>query len=183
MVVEGELTALRPAQGSDLDLLARWFREPEVYRWWGGSPLPPETVAAKYTGKRRPRVESFVIEAEGRPVGYIQYHYGFEPYHRQGEGGIDMFIAPGVRRRGLGRDAARALVRHLLVDRGWRRVTVDPSKENPGALAFWRAVGFVYERDIDSKGPAELLQITREKNADGVATEATEAGAAVSYCT
>ena len=81
MTVTGELTSLRPAREDDLDLLTRWFGEPEVYRWWGGSPLPREAVAAKYVGRRRPRVESYVIEAHGTPVGYIQYHYGFEPYH------------------------------------------------------------------------------------------------------
>ena len=72
-----------------------------------------------------------------------------------------MFVAPRARRRGFGRDAAGTLVRHLLSERGWHRVTVDPAKNNPRALRFWRECGFRYERDLDTEGPAELLSIVR----------------------
>ena len=50
------------------------------------------------------------------------------------EGGLDMFLVPGARGRGLGPDAARAMADHLLAARGWSRVTVDPYTWNePGA--------------------------------------------------
>jgi aminoglycoside 6'-N-acetyltransferase len=139
----------------------RWFSDPAVYEWWGGAPLSREVVAEKYVGRRRPAVESLMIEDHGQPVGYIQHHQGFAGYLGADEGGIDMFIAPHARRRGLGRDAAETLVRHLLHERGWRRVAVDPAKNNPVALLFWRECGFEYERDIESPGPAELLSIRR----------------------
>jgi aminoglycoside 6'-N-acetyltransferase len=145
-------------QESDLELLTGWFSDPLVYKWWGGSPVRHEVVAQKYIGQRRPAVESLLIEAQGRPIGYIQYHQGFEEYHHADEGEIDMFVAPPARRNGLGRDAAVTLVRHLVDERGWSRVTVDPAKSNPTALRFWRACGFEYERDIES-GPAELLSV------------------------
>ena len=157
----GTKVALRPATESDLDLLTVWFSDPLIYEWWGGSPVRREVVAEKYTGRRRPAVESLIIEAEGQPVGYIQYHQGFEAYHQIDEGGMDMFVAPHARRRGFGRDAAVALVRHLLTERGWSRVTVDPAKNNSSALRFWRECGFQYERDIESSGPAELLSVVR----------------------
>ena len=159
--MRGAKVTLRPASESDLDLLTRWFSDPRVYEWWGGSPLRREVVAEKYVGRRRPAVESLIIEAQGQPVGYIQYHQGFADYHGAGEGGIDMFVASHARRRGFGRDAASTLVRHLLSERGWGRVTVDPAKNNPRALRFWRECGFQYERDLDSKGPAELLSVVR----------------------
>lgn len=153
-------TALRPATEADLELLLGWFGDPEVYRWWGGRPLTRDEVAEKYVGRRQPRVESFVIESGGEPVGYVQVHHGFEPYHRAGEGGIDLFVAPHARDRGIGKDAARRIVRHLLSERDWTRVTVDPAKDNPRALSFWRAVGFRFERDLDGEdGPAELLAV------------------------
>ena len=159
--IRGATITLRPAGEDDLDLLTEWFSDPAVYEWWGGSPLRREVVAEKYVGRRRPAVESLIIEAREEPVGYIQHHQGFEDYHGVDEGGIDMFVAPHARRRGLGRDAATTLVRHLLSERGWNRVTVDPAKNNPTALRFWRACGFRYERDMESNGPAELLSVVR----------------------
>ena len=90
-MIRGERTVLRLVTEADLDLLASWFADPELYKWWGGAQVPREVVAEKYVGRRRPRVESFVIEADRRPIGYIQFHQGFEPYHSPGEGGIDMF--------------------------------------------------------------------------------------------
>ena len=74
---------------------------------------------------------------------------------------MDMFVAPHARRRGFGRDAAVSLVRHLLIERGWRRVTVDAAKNNSTALSFWRQCGFQYQREIESGGPAELLSAVR----------------------
>jgi len=159
--IRGTVVTLRPTTESDLDLLTDWFADPAIYEWWGSSPVPREVVAEKYTGRRRPAVESLIIETEGRPVGYIQHHQGFEEYHDAGEGGMDMFVEPDARRRGFGRDAAVTLVRHLLDERGWSRVTVDPAKNNPRALRFWRECGFQYERDIESDGPAELLSVVR----------------------
>ena len=159
--IQGAKVTLRLASEQDLDLLAGWFSDPQIYEWWGGSPLRREVVAEKYIGRRRPAVESLIIEAEGEPVGYIQYHQGFEEYHHEGEGGLDMCIAPHAQRQGFGRDAAVTLVGHLLTERGWSRVTVDPSKNNPRALRFWRKCGFQYERDLESRGPAELLSVVR----------------------
>lgn len=72
-----------------------------------------------------------------------------------------MFVVPDARRRGFGRDAAVTLIRHLLDEHGWSRVTVDPAKYNPRALSFWRECGFQYERDIESDGPAELLSVVQ----------------------
>jgi aminoglycoside 6'-N-acetyltransferase len=154
--IRGEHTTLRPATAADLDLLVGWFAEPEVYRWWDGAPKPPEEVAHKYTGGRRPQVESFIVEAGGVPVGYIQYGVGDAT-----SGWLDMFLAPGARHRGLGPDAARALVRHLLEERGWRRVTVDPFLHNPRAIRAWEKAGFRAEREVPDHpgGPALLMAI------------------------
>ena len=141
--IRGQQVTLRPAREDDLDLLTRWFSDRATYEWWGGSPLSREVVAAKYIGRRRPEVESLIIEAGSEPVGYIQYHQRFEPYHGDDEGGIDMFVAPHARRRGFGRDAVVALVEYLLLERGWRRVTVDPAKASPRALRFLARVRFL----------------------------------------
>jgi aminoglycoside 6'-N-acetyltransferase len=135
--VSGELTALVPTSEDDLNLLASWFADPEVVEHWGGVAMSREEVAAKYVGRRRPQVESFLVHAHGVPVGYAQYwHAGAD------DGGIDMVLVPEARGRGLGPDAARALITYLCGTLGWRRVTVDPVATNLQAVRAWEKAGF-----------------------------------------
>lgn len=157
-MIRGERAALRPATPADLDLLAEWFTDPELYRWWGGRPLSREEVEERYVGRRSPQVESFVVEAEGEPVGYIQYWLGEEPR----TGGLDMLLVPEARGRGLGSDAARALVRHLIEERGWRRITVDPAADNGQAIQAWKNAGFSFEREIVGEEGKPALLMVRE---------------------
>jgi aminoglycoside 6'-N-acetyltransferase len=158
--IRGEHTTLRPVTPADLDLLTGWFADPEVYRWWDGAPKPRAEVAQKYIGRRRPQVESFIIETGGQPIGYLQYGVGDAT-----SGGLDMFLAPAHRHRGLGPDAARALVRYLMTECGWRRVTVDPAVGNARAIRAWGKAGFVSERDWPDHpdGPAVLMAIEAER--------------------
>ena len=135
--LEGRSTRLVPTREEDLDLLAGWFADPGFVEHWGGVPLSRAEVAAKYLGRRRPRVESFLVLARGAPAGYAQYW-------RAGPdgGGIDLVLHPAARGRGLGPDAARALLAHLHGERGWRRVTVDPEASNVRAVRAWEKAGF-----------------------------------------
>ena len=138
---EGRLS-LRPSTGDDLARLERWFADPEVYRWWGGRPLSREDIAAKYIGRRCPRVESFIVEFAGRQIGYIQYHL-----EGPGDAGLDMMLLPDFRDRGLGPRAARMLLAHLASARGWTDITVDPAIDNARAIRGWEKAGFVIERE------------------------------------
>lgn len=136
-VLDGVLTRLVPTTEDDVDLLARWFASPDFVEHWGGVPIARDEVAEKYAGRRRPCVESFLVLARSTPVGYAQYwHAGVT------EGGIDMVLRPEARGRGLGPDAARALLAHLGGDLGWRRVTVDPARGNVRAVRAWEKAGF-----------------------------------------
>ncbi len=151
----GELR-LRPSTHRDLDLLAAWFAAPEIFHWWGGRPLPREEVAAKYTGRRCPRVESFIVELRDEPIGYIQYHL-----EGPGDAGLDMMLVPSARDQGLGPLAARMLIDHLVRDRGWRHITVDPAQDNGRAIRAWKKAGFRVERPWDDHpdGPALLMRL------------------------
>lgn len=140
--VRGQLTVVRPATDDDADLLVAWHLDPEVSRYWDDETFTHEEMLANLA---RPNVDAWIVEADGEPVGYLQSWWD-EPGPKEGGGGLDMFLVPGARDRGLGPDAGRALARHLLDVEGWTRVTVDPYVSNERAVAAWRKAGF---RDVE----------------------------------
>jgi aminoglycoside 6'-N-acetyltransferase len=141
---------LRPADDADADLLVAWHDDPEVSRYWDEERFTRDEMLARL---HREDVEGYIVEAREEPVGYLQIW-------QQGDaGGIDMFLVPGARGRGLGPDAARAAARHLRDVRGWQRVTVDPYLSNSAAVRAWRRAGFrdVGEREPDDEHTARWL--------------------------
>jgi aminoglycoside 6'-N-acetyltransferase len=150
MRVRGRLTTVRRAAEDDADLLVRWHADPDVARFWDDEVFTRDEMLARLG---RPDVEAFVIEEGARPVGYLQVSAEGD------EGGLDMFIVPDARGRGLGPDAARAVALHLRSERGWSRVTVDPYLWNGVAMRAWRRAGFrdVEEREPDSDHTARWL--------------------------
>ena len=128
--VHGRLTTLRPADARDVQRVVDWHADPEVSRYWDG-----ETFTRPEMEERLARrdVEAWIVEEQGEPAGYLQVH----------PDGLDMFLIPSARGRGLGPDAARAMAEHLVRDRGWSRVTVDPYAWNEGAVRAWERAGFV----------------------------------------
>ena len=141
--IRGEATVIRPAEVRDVDLLVAWHGDPEVARYWDHERFTRQEMLARL---RRAEVDAFVVEADGEPVGYLQAWWEGDA------GGIDMFLVPAARGRGLGPDAARAIACHLRDERGWRRVTVDPYLWNEPAIRAWRRAGF---RDVDEHEPDE----------------------------
>jgi aminoglycoside 6'-N-acetyltransferase len=134
---------LRRSGRTDAETITAWLGQEQVYRWWGGVPVPRAEVVEKYTGDRSPEVVVYVIEKEGRPVGLIQAW--------QDDGcGVDMFIAAGEQGAGVGPVAARALAEDLTA-RGWRNLTVDPAVDNVRAVRAWERAGFAPtgERGVD----------------------------------
>ncbi len=123
-------------------MLVAWHADPEVARYWDDETFTRDEMLGRL---RRPTVDAFVVEANGEPVGYLQ------AWWERGSGGLDMFLIPSARGRGLGPDAARALAQHLVHERGWTGVTVDPYLWNESAIRGWRRAGFepVEERAPD----------------------------------
>jgi aminoglycoside 6'-N-acetyltransferase len=145
-VIRGHLTTLRPATDTDVERLVGWHADPDVSHYWDDETF---TVAEMRERLARADVEAWIVEEAREPVGYLQVH----------ETGIDMFLVPGARGRGLGPDAARAMVRQLLEERGWSRVTVDPYTWNEHAVRAWRKAGFVpvSEHEPDEEHTARWL--------------------------
>lgn len=147
--VRGRLTALRPAGAHDVDRLVAWHAEPEVARFWDD-----ETFSRTQMKERLARedVEAWIVEEAGEPVGYLHAH----------ETGLDMFLIPSARGRGLGPDAARAMAEHLLHEHGREQVTADPYAWNEGAVRAWERAGFVeisrHDADEEHTAPWILME-------------------------
>jgi aminoglycoside 6'-N-acetyltransferase len=149
------LTDVRPATADDVDMLVAWHADPDVSRYWDNETFTREEMLERLG---REDVDAFVVESGDRPVGYLQV------WREGDEGGIDMFLVPDARGRGLGPDAARAVARHLRDERGWAQVTVDPYVWNEPAIRAWRRAGFVEvdQRPADDEHSADwLLMIWR----------------------
>jgi len=153
--VRGELTEVRPATEEDVDLLVAWHADPDVSRYWDGETFTPDEMRARLA---RPHVDAYIVEAEGRPIGYLQ------TWREAEEGGLDMFLIPDARGHGYGPDASRAVARALL-EQGWPRVTVDPYAWNERAIKGWKNAGFVpveeHPADEEHLAPWLLMEFRR----------------------
>jgi aminoglycoside 6'-N-acetyltransferase len=136
-------TVVRPATDDDVDLLVAWPADPEIARYWDDETFTREQMLERL---HREPVDAWIIEADGAPVGYLQSWWEEEGPRR---GGLDGFLVPEARGRGLMPDAARALAQRLLDD-GWRYVTVDPYAWNERALRGWANAGFA---EVSRHGP------------------------------
>jgi aminoglycoside 6'-N-acetyltransferase len=147
--VHGRLTTLRPAGDADVDRLVAWHADPDVARYWDDETFTREEMLDRLA---HPDVEAWIVEAAGEPIGYLQVH----------PEGLDMFLIPAARGRRLGPDAARAMARHLIDDRGRTRVTVDPYAWNDGAVRAWQRAGFAevsrHEPDEEHTAPWILME-------------------------
>ncbi|MFB4301853.1 GNAT family N-acetyltransferase [Actinomadura sp. NTSP31] len=158
-MLHGESVTLRPATDADVPALAAVRAKPEVHQWWrGGSDLAAE-VARELAD---PDGGKLVIQYEGRAIGLIQWHEEEDPDYRHA--GIDIYLDPSVRGRGLGGDAVRTLARHLFDDHGHHRITIDPAASNAAAIRCYEKVGFRpvgvmrrYERAADGTWHDGLL--------------------------
>jgi aminoglycoside 6'-N-acetyltransferase len=141
---------LRPLLAADAAELRRIHATPEVARWWAE---PPEGFPAMDL----PDVTRLTILLDGAIAGLIDFHEELTPRYRHAS--IDLFIDPAVHGRGVGTEAVRRVVRHLIDDRGHHRITIDPAAANATAIRAYEKVGFKpvgimrgYERDVGGEG-------------------------------
>lgn len=161
--LRGTLTVIRRATNEDVDLLVGWHLDPEVARYWDGVTYTREEMLRDLA---RPDVDPYIVEAEDLPIGYLQAWFEDD---LPGEAGLDMFLIPSARGRGLGSDAARTLGAWLQGTGGRERVTVDPYRSNEKAIRAWTRAGFrpVQERDADDEHTEPWLLMVLES--EGIA--------------
>lgn len=136
----------RPLAEADLPLIARWLAEPHVAQWWGDSAAELEGIASHIDSIA---VEPFIIELDGRPIGYIQscdlyLDEDENPFDDQPFGtlGIDQFIGePGM--IGLGHGPRLiAQFAEMMFEEGAPRLIVDPAPANRRAIRAYERAGF-----------------------------------------
>lgn len=150
---------LRRPTRDDASLLAAILAEPDVGRWWPAMDI--ERVRRELIEPREDE-EPWIIERDGRVVGYIQSWEEDDPDFRHA--GIDLFLASSVHGQGLGPDAIATLATDLIDRRGHHRLTIDPAAANERAIAAYRKVGFrpvgvlrAYQRTRDGRWEDGLL--------------------------
>ena len=141
---------LRPLAAEDAPKLRRIRATPQVARWWE----PPED---DFPMDDEPDSTRLTIEVDGAVAGMVQFHEELDPKYRHAS--IDLFVDAALHGRGIGTEAVRRVVRHLIDERGHHRITIDPAADNAAAIRAYEKVGFRrvgvmrrYERDVDGRG-------------------------------
>lgn len=136
-ILQGRIVRLRPAEERDIPALVKIRQAPEVYAHWRGGDDMEAAVREDYA---EPGSTGYVIELDGRVVGWIQWVAEEEPDYRHA--GMDIYVDPAVHGRGVGTDAVRTMSRHLIEDHGHHRLTIDPAAHNTAAIRCYAKVGF-----------------------------------------
>jgi aminoglycoside 6'-N-acetyltransferase len=146
----GEWLVIEHVRPEHAERLKELRRTPEVARWWDpapeGWPLEPEAD-----------LERLAVLVDGEVAGYVQVWE--EPDRTSRHADVDIFLGPGAQGRGLGTEAMRAIVRHLIEDRGHHRITLSGSVDNERAIHVYEKVGF---RKVGVMRKANLSHVTGE---------------------
>jgi aminoglycoside 6'-N-acetyltransferase len=164
MRLTSEAVVLRSLRQGDEAELLRIHRTPEVMSWWDA---PCEGFPWD-----EPESTRLTAEVDGKIAGLIQFWEETEPKYRHAT--VDIFLDPAVHGRGIGTEAVRLVMRHLIEDRGHHRITIDPAAGNAAAIRAYQKAGFTEvgvmrraERDADGKGwhDSLLMEFVAERKA------------------
>jgi aminoglycoside 6'-N-acetyltransferase len=151
--------------------LQRWLSEPHVDAWWH-QPLDLAGVRAKYGPgiEGHEPIHVYVLEYDGRPVGWIQWYrwsdypdralqLGAEPV----SAGIDLAIGElqwtGV---GLGPTAiCEFLKRIVFIDPEISAVIADPEEGNIRSLRAFEKAGFMPTKTVQIRGESFQRRVVR----------------------
>ena len=166
----------RPLKPSDLPLILRWLRDPEVSRWyWDVTELSDEDLAAKWEPRTHEDelVDRFIMLVDGMAIGEIQTNRGADfPVHQAEIGiphaaGVDLFIGEkDFRHRGFGAAVLKAFISDVVFeDRQIRTCTIDPDPANTIAIRAYEKAGFRHVKTYYSAAESvdvHLMRIDRE---------------------
>jgi aminoglycoside 6'-N-acetyltransferase len=117
---------LRSLAPDDAAELVRIHTTPEVQEWWD---VPEEG----FPWNDDPDTTRLVIEVEGAVAGLIEYWEETEPKYRHA--GIDVFLDPALRGRGLGTEAVATTASRSTRPRPMRRRSARTRRSASGRSA------------------------------------------------
>lgn len=134
-VLHGPRVTLRPVRGDDAAALLALLTEPSVARWWH------EWDAARV---QRDLIEQdeehvLVIEVGGELAGLLLVYEEPDEYKHAA---LDVSLAGAHQGQGLGPEALRLVITHLIEQRGHHRFTIDPAAHNDNAIRAYAKLGF-----------------------------------------
>ena len=129
--LRGSRVVLRPLTAADAPALLALLHDPGVAAWW---------MRASWDQINEEGAVVFAVLVDGEVAGSIQYHEETDPdFH---SASVDIFMGDAWQDRGLGSEAMRVLIDHLVGDRGHHRITVDPAAANERAVRVYERLGF-----------------------------------------
>jgi aminoglycoside 6'-N-acetyltransferase len=135
-VMRGDRVLLRPATEADMGAFLAMLGEPEVACWWGD--YDADRVRRDHLDDDES--ETYAIEVGGRFAGVLLVYEEPDPDYRHAA--LDISLRTELHGQGLGREALRVAIEHLVRERGHHRFTIDPAAGNERAIRCYAAVGF-----------------------------------------
>jgi GNAT superfamily N-acetyltransferase len=91
----------------------------------------------------------FVAKRDGKALGYVFYHFGYDPDEMQGRVVyvIDLFVTQDSRGLGIGRRLMRK-VASLCKERGGKAVYFGVWRKNKRAIRFYKSLGAHWINDV-----------------------------------
>jgi aminoglycoside 6'-N-acetyltransferase len=123
---------LEPLDISHVRRLRELHRQPGVTKWWG-----PMESSFPFD---EPESQRFAIVSGGEIVGMIQW--GDDSHEENRHAYLDIFVGDDYAGRGIGTDAMRLLIRRLVDEHRYHRITLDPAVENAPAIRSYEKAGF-----------------------------------------
>jgi aminoglycoside 6'-N-acetyltransferase len=150
-------------------LIHKWLETPHVWEWWGeNKKWSPQDIDEKYLSytqgyklnhlnEKKP-IYSFIIEFQGRPLGYIQYYNALDFLRENFDinavkedfseplAALDFYV--GEVELGLGSEIlTRFLQDYIFTD--FTACLVDPAKNNKFAIRAYAKAGFSTHRESE----------------------------------
>jgi aminoglycoside 6'-N-acetyltransferase len=156
----------RPLAEHDLPIIWRWLRTEHVAEWWPDAPGSLENIA-RHIGE--PEIDPYVVEFDGRPIGYIQCYDAHAGWTLEGACdqpvgtcGIDQFIGEAdMVGRGHGPRFISAFCDKLF-DAAAPRTITDPAPTNIRAVRAYAKAGFRALRE--TRGPdGQVLLMAKDR--------------------
>jgi aminoglycoside 6'-N-acetyltransferase len=136
-VLRGERVVLRPVRDDDLAALAAMLAEPGVARWYGR--WDAERVRRDLLAEQEDETV-LAIEVDGVVAGMLLVGEETMPDYRHAS--LDIALAEAHQGRGIGPEAMRLAIDHMIDAHGHHRFTIDPAAANERAVRAYAAVGF-----------------------------------------